>query len=198
MNKITKLKQKVELLYLNSPSTVKDWSTWIYKAHVLKVVKITEDLTKKYGVNKDLAVAGALLHDVADALMRREEENHESVSYEIAKKLMQEAGFSTEEIQFIIIEIIRPHSCKSLQPQTMEGKILATADAIAHLTTDIYEELYQLFPDNEKQEEYNAWVLSKLERDFHLKIKFEDQKLMYEENYKKLKKKFSNTVDKHE
>ena len=89
------------------------------------------------------------------------------------------------------VQIITPHSCQEIKPATTEGKILATADAMAHLTTDFYLHFcwtHEVEPDFD---EYKKWVLKKIERDFNDKIFFEEERQLVKESYESIKLLFS-------
>lgn len=80
-----------------------------------------------------------------------------------------------------------PRQCS----QNIRGKILATADAIAHLTTDIYVKLHKIkVPHTISPQEFTDWVLNKLDRDFHDKIFFVDVRQQMKPKYNQLKKHF--------
>ncbi len=129
----------------------------------------------KYGADLDLSVAGAYLHDFGDAFMYRFAENHEEVSETKAREVLVTSGYSEDEIRTILEKIIAPHSCKDgFLPETIEGKVLATADALAHLTTDFYLQFtWKHIPEGKTYAEFSTWVTEKLDRDFNRKIFFE-------------------------
>jgi putative nucleotidyltransferase with HDIG domain len=68
---------------------------------VLVVAELTEKLAKAHGAKVELAVAGALLHDIADAVMARKSVNHEEESLKLAEKLLRESGFNSKDAVFI-------------------------------------------------------------------------------------------------
>jgi len=176
MNKYQKVEQLVENAYLNSDDS---FAQWMWENHVPVVAKKTKELSSKYNANLDLAVAGALLHDFGDAFANRFDSNHESVSESEARKVMLKAGYSENEIKEILQDVIAPHSCKKGDelPKTKEAKILATADALAHLTTDFYIQFtWKHIPEGKTYEEFLTWATEKLDRDFNRKIFFDEIK----------------------
>lgn len=56
-------------------------------------------------------MAAALLHDIADAKMKRWEDGHEEESLRIARELMQASGFSDKDIATTVDDAIRLHGC---------------------------------------------------------------------------------------
>lgn len=59
---------------------------------------------------------------------------------------MQECNFSANEIDIIVDDAIEFHGCKNSElPKTLEGKIMATADALAHLKSNFYDYALEQF-----------------------------------------------------
>jgi hypothetical protein len=163
--------QLVEKIYLNSD---REMAHWMWQNHLQLVSHQAEDLSHQFGANADLAVAGAWLHDLGDAFVDRHAAQHEEVSRTAAIKVLTAAGYSAAEIQEILEKIIEPHSCMDGNlPETLEGKVLATADALAHLTTDFYVQFaWKHVPEGKTYPEFISWAAEKLDRDFHQKIFF--------------------------
>jgi 5'-deoxynucleotidase YfbR-like HD superfamily hydrolase len=193
MKKLDTLRQNVETLYTANNPEADVWTDWSYKNHVLFVAKLTEKIAVAQHANVEQAVAGALVHDIADAVMGRKNPEHKAKSLAMADELLRESGFSKDETDFMVDEIIKPHSCyEPLLPTALEGKVMATADGAAHFLTDFYpffcwrhygpEPDYQVFKD---------WMLRKIEKDFHKKLFFDDVKQEVLPHYEALKLVFS-------
>ena len=187
-----KIAQLVEKAYTSSKE---DFAQWMWKNHLQGVAHKTVELAKRFGANEDLAVAGAWLHDFGDAFVHRHSDEHEEVSVSKAKKVLLEAGYSGDETQEVLEVIIEPHSCKDGNiPTTIEGKILATADALAHLTTDFYVQYaWKHLPQNKSYDEFINWVNEKLDRDYNKKIFFEEIREEVKNRYRSLLEVFSKT-----
>lgn len=176
MNKHQRVAQLVGESYL---TCTEDFGKWMWKNHVPVVALKAEELSIKYGADPDLAVAGALLHDFGDAFMYRFAKNHEEVSETKAREVLYKSGYSEEEIEIVMQEVIAPHSCRPGDelPRTKEAQVLATADALAHLTTDFYVQFtWKHIPEGKSYEEFLIWVKEKLARDFNRKIFFNEVK----------------------
>lgn len=188
-HKVAKL---VEKAYIASKE---DFAQWMWQNHLQFVAKKTEELSKKFGANEDLAVAGAWLHDFGDAFVHRYSDEHEEMSVSEAKKVLQNAGYSESEIKEVIDVVIEPHSCKKGNfPTTLEGKVLATADALAHLSTDFYIQFaWKHLPENKSYSEFIDWVNEKLDRDFNKKIFFDEVKNEVKNRYNSLLEVFGKT-----
>lgn len=185
--KLEKLHKLVEQLYMQKDPNRADWCDWLYPNHVVVVADKAQELCDRYNGNPDIAVAGALLHDIADTVMERRDPEFKPTSYDIARKLCHEAGYNDDEITIIVDDICAKHSCRDgIIPQSHEGKIMATADAWAHATTDFY--LYAFNKSSpEEFEERKAWMRSHLDKDFHKKIFFDEVKEEVRPAYKILR-----------
>ncbi len=77
------------------------------------------------------------------------------------------------------------HRCKKYKPQTLEQKILATADAISHFKPPFY--LWFSTISTKPLKEQLESNLQKLERDYNEKIFFEDERNSVRKEYEVLK-----------
>lgn len=190
--RLTTLASRVSELYLTKHPSRCEWADWLYPNHVLIVQQYAKTLAETYHANEELTQASALLHDIADAITERNNPKHARMSADIAIELLTQTGYTENEIQIIVHDALRFHSCHGREkPKTKEGKILATADALAHLQTDFY--LYALWALSKTKSlaEIKAWTLTKLERDYHKKIFFEDVRKQTKAVYTLLKQLYS-------
>lgn len=197
MTRLEQLKKKVDELYRAKNEGRADWADWVYANHVFVVVDYAGELADRFGANKEFAVAAGMLHDIADAVMKRENPEHDGKSLEIARELLRDTDFGDEEIRIVVDDAIRLHGCHDGSvPQTLEGKVVATADALAHLKTDFYHHAAETFRSKkESAEDIKQWALSKLERDFNAKILFGEVKEAVTPDYGRLKTFFSGKPD---
>lgn len=186
-----KVGELVKEIYLSSKQSI---ALWMWQNHLQFVAQKALEISDKHGANADLAVAGAFLHDFDDAFVSRHASNHEEISKQEAIKVLQKSDYSPQEIQEILEKVIAPHSCyEGNMPETLEGKVLATADALAHLTTDFYVQFaWKNMPDGKSYQEFLVWVSEKLERDFNDKIFFEEIRDEVREKYLALKLVFNS------
>lgn len=178
-----KLSTSVASAYAQSD---RKFGQWAWRNHVQVVAQNAEELSARFKANTDLAVAGALLHDFGDAFVERVDPTHAAITEQQGTDLLKISDYSPEEIVEIFQVIIPPHSCRDgEQPTTLEGKVLATADALAHLNTDFYLQFaWMNLPEVAHSfQEYQAWVQAKIERDFHHKIQFVEIKQETEARY---------------
>jgi putative nucleotidyltransferase with HDIG domain len=193
MERLKQLEAKVAALYQQKNPDRDDWTDWLADHHVFIVADYATGLAKKYNANEELARVAALLHDIADVKMARENEQHEEESLHIARSLMQETGYTDDEIKIVVDDAIRYHSCYGdEQPLSTEGKILATADSMAHLKTDFYIYAAWAFGyDHRTLGEVKAWALKKIERDLNNKMFFDDIRQTLIPDYERIKELFS-------
>lgn len=186
----SKLAKLIEEAYLNSKE---DFALWMWNNHLQIVARKAQEMAIKFQAKEDLAVAGAWLHDFGDAYVDRHDPKHEEFCTKESSRVLALAGYSTDEIKEILEVIIKPHSCKNgLFPQTLEGKVMASADAWAHLMSDFYLQFAWLnLPDNSTYAEYKTWVNEKIDRDFNAKIFFPEIKKEVETRYLALKNIFA-------
>ena len=158
--------------------------------HIVFGADKAAEIAERYGANKEKVVTGFLLHDLADVWMDRSDEKHEEKGQNKARKILNDSGFSEEEAEDIINNVINPHSCyPDNMPTTPEGRIVATADALTHLETDFFkvmETMLVKFGINKTPQEYKEWVKEKLKKDFESKIFFDEIREEVRATYEKL------------
>jgi putative nucleotidyltransferase with HDIG domain len=192
MEKLAKLEQKVKELYDGDNPNRAEWASWLAENHVFVVADYATDLAKKYKANVELTRAAALLHDIADVKMKRDDKTHEEESLRMARELMQEAGYDEDNVRLVVDDAIRYHSCHGDErPVSIEGKILATADSLAHLKTDFYVFATWALGRESTLEEIKSWVLKKIDRDLNNKILFDDERKDATPDYNLVKELFS-------
>ena len=193
MNKIQILEKRVRELYENANPNRDEWADWLWENHVLVVADYATELAKRFDANNDLARAAALLHDIADTKIKRENKYHEVKSLQIAREIMNNSGFSDEDIGLVVDDAIRYHSCHNGEkPKSLEGKILSTADSLAHLKTDFY--VYAVWArgkDGDNLKDVKDWVLKKIERDYNDRIQFDEIRNDAKSDYDRIKTLFS-------
>lgn len=179
---IAVIRGSVHSLYNPISDTATDFvrTGWAYDNHVLVVARICRELAIKYKANPDQAEAAGLLHDIGDSVMNRMDPKQDFVSKTLAIGILHEAGYSWQTAADFYELVIKPHSCKDGNlPQTLEGKICATADAIAHLEFGFYLHFLQnwhIYRPGGTYEDYVKWALAKIERDVTDKIFFEEER----------------------
>ena len=192
MTKLDKLEEAVKKLYEAKNPERDGWADWMVDNHVFLVADYATDLANRFGANTDLARAGALLHDIADCKLARMDPGHEAESLKIARELMVQSGYTKEEISLVADDAIRYHSCHDgKSPESIEGKILATADSMAHLKTGFYIHAAWAFGKTKTLQQLKEWVLKKIERDLNDKVFFDEVREELRPDYEIIKNLFS-------
>jgi HD superfamily phosphodiesterase len=192
MTNLKKLEQAVHDLYDAKDPNREEWADWLNAHHVFVVADFAEQLAQRFAGRIEIARAAALLHDIADVEMSRFDPKHKETSLRIGRELLEKADYTPGDIATIIDDAVRHHSCHDgVTPASLEGKILATADAMAHLKTDFYVYATWAKGKSKTLEEVKAWTLKKLERDYRNKILFPEVQEECARDYQMLKDLFS-------
>lgn len=193
MKRIKILEKKVRALYERKSPRRADWADALYEYHVFVTKKFATKYARRFKVNSELAEAGAMLHDIADAVTKRFDPKHHAKSLQIAKKLLKESGYTEEEIAVLVDDALPYHDCREGIPKTDVGKILCTADAVAHLEADFT--LYHFaasFRDGMSFDEIKARAVKKLDKDYKIKILYPRVKKEVKARYEVLRNLFKS------
>jgi len=193
IKKIEKLEEEVKELHLrtqqkNHSATNKDVIEtyrlfWVL--HLKPVIEHSKELAKKYNADLEIVWLSAIFHDIA----RLEDlEPHDEISSERAYNILLDKGFS-KEIAVKVKKTILTHRCKNYKPETLEQKVLATANAVNHFKGPFY--LWFSWISTKSFKEQLESGLLKIERDYNEKIFFKDEKRLIKKEYDILKNWFS-------
>ncbi len=193
MEKINSVINLVQHLY-SQKNPVIDWNEWVFNGHIKIVAEWVEKISKDHEFDTQAVLAAAYLHDLAYSFTSKNDPELDEKSETKAREVLKEANYSNDEIIFIVDKIIHGHGMHDGQkPELIEAQVLATADALAHFTSDFYLVNcwnHYLF-ENKSLNDYKVWVLEKIERDMNKKILLEEYKSVAEPYYIGLKKMFS-------
>ncbi|MEA1925789.1 MAG: HD domain-containing protein [Patescibacteria group bacterium] len=160
---------------------------WFYGSHLLAVEKFSKFLLKNLPkADKEMVMLGVWLHDLQR--IRSIKGDHQKIGAKEAGKVLEKYGYTKDEI-IKVKNIIRTHSCSDLKPKTLEGKILASADAMSHYVNDFYIKI--AISGERNLDDYKKWALEKLNRDYNKKIFFSFAKKEIKERHNALKKVFT-------
>ena len=141
---------------------------WFYSTHLLGVEKFAKWLLARLPkANKEVVMLGVWLHDLQR--IKGIKGNHQEVGAKEAEKVMIKFAYDNKTIKQVK-NIILSHSCSSKKPNTLEGKILTSADAMSYYHNDFFLQIAVTGQRN--LEEYKKWVLEKLNRNYNVKICF--------------------------
>ena len=188
MTRIEKLKEKIDTLYRGKNPARNDWADWFHENHIFLVADKAKSLAIQFGANTELAEASGMLHDIADAKMSRFDPTHEEESEKMARSLLEQSGFNKEEVYIVVEDAIRYHECPAGKiPVSLEGKVMTTADAVVHLSSNFYMHGIKEMKKTKSPEEIKKWGLPKIEEDFHIKILFNETRESVRKDYERAK-----------
>lgn len=161
--------------------------------HIKVVVANGLKLAEIYKADKEVVEVACWLHDIARAkgLMPGEDNNHHITGAKKAEEILLELNYPREKIDKITQCILTHRGAKNeYSPQTIEEKIVANADAMAHF--DSFLNLFSEFVGPNNFEEGLALIEAKLERDWNKKLTLPEAKELEKSNYEAIKFLFKN------
>jgi putative nucleotidyltransferase with HDIG domain len=134
---------------------------WDWEAHIVSVVKYSKLLAKKLDADEEICELSAWLHDIKKIQGKREK-HHVHGSKEAAK-ILKSYGYPNEKIKQVEHCILTHSADKNYVPETIEAKIVASADALSHF--DNFLSLTYVVYDlrNLSIEEGRKWLIKKYE-----------------------------------
>jgi len=157
---------------------------WFYKDHILEVEKQACWLCEIYPeANQEVVLLSVWLHDIG-RIEKGMDDGHEGYAYAKALELMPQYGYN-EEITLLVAKSCQTHRAEGgLIPESIEAKILATADALSHFYNLIYLKVFEHYRENKSFKEAVEILKKKIERDFNKKLFFPEAKEKVHNYYK--------------
>ncbi len=126
------------------------YSDDFWKYHIVLVVNNSLALTDRMGdADKQVVEMAAYLHDIGRFKTFRKmdlEEKHHIIGAQMAKELLEDRGYEPSFIEQVGHCILTHRGKKGPLPKTIEAKIVACADAMAHFDAFFY--MFKLFLDS--------------------------------------------------
>ena len=176
-----KIKKEVEKIVKQANDSKRNYfSDTVQKYHIQPVVKYSLILGRKLKADMEVLELSALLHDYASLVDKKLYKEHHLHGAKLAEKILSDLNYSEEKIKHIKDCILSHRGSLNIKKKTIEAKILASADAMAHIT-ELVDMFYLTFGVyNFKTTAGAKWLKSKLIRDWQ-KIMPEGKKLIKEE-----------------
>ncbi|MDR2901909.1 MAG: HD domain-containing protein [Lactobacillales bacterium] len=169
---------------------------WFLKNHVNIVARNAEYLlTQLPDANREVVMLSVWLHDIQRIQRPDMDHKHEETSAQLAMDIMQKHKVNPI-IAAAVQKSILSHSAKERIPESLEAKILSTADAMSHFTSDFFLALlvYDRRPED-TPEKFKNWALKKLDKDMNGgKMFFDFAKAKVRPEYERLKDFFSSAL----
>jgi len=127
MKSSERIKKLIELVrpYYNSPDPAHDW------AHIGRVAATARQIAEKENVNIECVLAGVYCHDLINLPKDHpDRKNASTLSAQEAGPLLENVGFTADEIILIKKAIIEHSFSKGLKPSCLEAAIVQDADRL--------------------------------------------------------------------
>ena len=127
MNSTERLQKLITLVkpYYNSTDPAHDW------AHVGRVAVTAKQLAEDENVSIECVLASVYCHDLINLPKDHpDRKNASTLSAQEAEALLQDTGFSADEISIIKKAIIEHSFSKALKPSSLEAAIVQDADRL--------------------------------------------------------------------
>lgn len=158
------------------------------KYHIRVVVRNALNLAKIYKADKEIIELACWLHDIARArgLEPGEENMHHVSGAKRAEEILRNLNYPKDKINKITRCILTHRGAKSdYSPDTIEEKIVANADAMAHFES--FLNLFSEFVSPENFEEGVRLIKEKLERAWDKKLTLPESKKIVKDKYDAIK-----------
>ncbi len=146
-----------------------------YHVHILIVDDCAQELMQRHGGDSEIIVPAVHIHDIGWTL-NENPRNHDVEGAPIAREMLVNAGYP-EDVVAKIVRIVLTHSCRpNSMPETLEEKIVATADGMAQFNQYFY--LWSLDndnPDTAREDRVNRFMAA-AERAFNEKMLLEGER----------------------
>ena len=139
-------------------------SAWDF--HIKSVVNWGKLLAKELNADLEIVEISALLHDYASVKNPKWNKEHHIHGARLADEILTKLDYPREKIEAIKHCIYSHRASKQIERKTIEAKILASADAVAHIV-NVPALLYLAFKIHDKTVTQGIdWVRKKLQRSY--------------------------------
>ncbi|MBD3191608.1 MAG: HD domain-containing protein [Candidatus Heimdallarchaeota archaeon] len=129
---INKIRKIVKIACLSKRNS---FGEHVWDTHILKVVRYAKMLGEQLEADLEILEIAGLLHDYASILNKENYEDHHIIGADLAGNILSQLGYSQEKIEQVQHCILTHRGSQELPRKTLEAKILANADALAHFDT---------------------------------------------------------------
>lgn len=160
--------------------------------HISSVVKYSKLLAKRLGADREIVELAAWLHDYASILKKEWYLDHHIHGTRLAENVLKKFNYPKNKVEKVKHCIFAHRASKKIPRKTLEAKILASADAMAHfdrVDTLLYLTFVTYKMDLDQGE---RWVLDKLARSW--KKLLPEGKAIIKEKYQAIKLVFNSKI----
>lgn len=130
-----------------------------WKSHLESVVKYSKILAKELHADEEVCEIAAWLHDIKK--MKGEKENHHVYGSEEAAEILKKYGYPEDKIEKVKHCILTHSSDKNYPPESIEAKIVASADALSHFDNFLALADHVFRKKNMSISEGRVWLIEK-------------------------------------
>ena len=151
-----------------APANTFGYGIWTH--HLVSVVRFGRELADSTGADVEIVELAALLHDYAGIKDVRLEPDHHLHGAALARELLKTLNYPEARVERVAACILTHRASQNLkpqlEPQTLEARVLASADAAAHIL-QVPSLLHLAYiRKGLDTDEGTAWVRAKLERSY--------------------------------
>ncbi len=139
-------------------------SRGVKKGHIINVVKYSLFLAKKLKADREICEIAAWLHDIDK--LKGGKEGHHIRGAKDAEEILTKLKYPKDKIKKVCYCILTHSSDKNYLPKTLEAKIVASADALAHFD-DFLEIVYFYYNRGLTIDETRDRILKKADKSFN-------------------------------
>ncbi len=123
MNKLKKVRSRSKKYFNENDTPSHDWN------HVQRVLNLSQKLSKKIGADLEIVKLSALLHDIGrNKEDKGEIKDHANWGARKSKEILKKIGINKEDITRVEHCIESHRYQNSIEPNTIEAKIISDAD----------------------------------------------------------------------
>jgi len=135
--------------------------------HIVPVVEHSMNLGKKLGADLEVLELAAYLHDYSGILDFSLYSDHHLHSAKLAEDILSKFGYPKNKIEEIKHCIVSHRGSVEIKRETIEAKILASADAMSHIT-ELADMFYLTFGVHKyRTGEGVEWLKNKLDKSWN-------------------------------
>ena len=184
---IARIEKEIRDMHLNAEGEPqrKKLLEHFWNHHIIPVMAYSREMAGRYGGDIDIIHLGALMHDMA---LIADSEPHDEIGATKTYEFLI-VRWAPPETAKKVSDIVLKHRCKLYVPETLEEKIVATADALAHFFPNFHESgAYAIAREDHAQ--IKVLNIEQLEKEYESKVFFEREKKLFEEGMRDFQQSF--------
>lgn len=160
----SKIKREVSEIVYKASLKNNHFGQGVWDYHIQAVINHSKKLGKLFKADLEVLELAAILHDYAGIKDYKFYPKHHIYSGELAEKLLREYNYPEDKIKHIKECIFSHRGSVKMKRRTIEAKILASADAMSHITeiADMFHLAYKIY--GYETAEGAEWLKGKLQR----------------------------------